>query len=235
VALTVTGVTANDFTVASSGPLSVTRGGSGSSTITINRTNFTGAVTMSATGLPAGVTVAFNPATATTGNSVTAMFTASTAAVAGSATVTINAVSGATSRSTTVALTITEPPVTAPVTATPIISTNSPWFNELHVRVANSGTLTALTVTVVVQRTPGVNFSGMYNTVGGQVGHTNVSTAGTITYTFTLAPGQTLGPSTSRLFAVQTSGGGSLHPTAGDTYTVTYTTGGQTLTTSGNF
>jgi endoglucanase len=233
--LTVSAVVASDFTVASSGPLSVARGASGSSTLTLTRTNFTGAVTMSATGLPAGVTVAFNPATATTGNSVTATFTASATATLGTANVTINAVSGTTTRSTTVALTVTGGGTGGTLTATPVVSTNSPWFNELQLRVANTGTLTALTVTVVVQRTPGVNFSGMYNTVGGQVTHTNVSTASTITYTFTLAAGQTLPPSTSRMFAIQTSGGGTLHPTSGDTYSVTYTSGGVTTTTSGNF
>ena len=87
----------------------------------------------------------------------------------------------------------------------------------------------------MVQRTAGVGYSGMYNTVGGQVTQTNSSTTGAITYVFTLNAGQTLPASTGRTFAVQTSGNGSLHPTAGDTYTVTYTSGGTTTTTSGHF
>ena len=77
-----TGATLNvaataDFTVAAAGPVSVTRGASASTTVAINRSSFTGAVSFAASGLPAGVTVAFNPSTATTGNSVTATFTAS--------------------------------------------------------------------------------------------------------------------------------------------------------------
>jgi endoglucanase len=236
VSLTVTGIVTSDFTVATSpGALSVARGASGTSTVAINRTNFTGAVTMSASGLPSGVTVAFNPSAATTGNSVTATFTASSTATLGAATVTLTATSGSTIRSTTVALTVTGGGDTGTVTATPVVSTNSPWFNELQVRLANTGTLTALTVTVVVQRTPGVSYSGQYNTVGGQVTQANSSTTSAITYTFTLNAGQTLSASTSRTFAVQTSGNGNLHPTAGDTYTVTYTSGGQSFTTSGHF
>ena len=62
------------------------------------------------------------------------------------------------------------------LTATPVVSTNSPWFNELQLQVANSGSLTALSITIVVQRTPGVSYSGQYNTVGGQIAQTNSST-----------------------------------------------------------
>jgi endoglucanase len=233
VSLTVTGVS-SDFTVAASpGSLSVARGASGASTIAINRTNFTGAVTMSASGLPSGVTVAFNPAS-TTGNSVTATFSASSTATLGAATVTLTATSGSTTRTTTVSLTVTGGS-NGTVTVTPAVTSNSPYFNEMQVRLANTATLTALTITVVVQRTPGVSYSGMYNTVGGQIGQTNSSTTSAITYTFTLASGQTLGPSTSRTFAVQAGGNGTPHPTSGDTWTVSYTTGGQSFTSTGTF
>jgi len=134
-----------------------------------------------------------------------------------------------------VALTVTGGGTGGTLTATPVVSTNSPWFNELQLQVANTGSLTALSITIVVQRTSGVSYSGQYNTVGGQVAQTNSSTTAAITYQFTLAAGQTLPASTGRTFAVQTSGNGSLHPTAGDTYTVTYTSGGTTTTTSGHF
>src|SRR6187455_2553956 len=201
VSLTVNDGSTPTFTVAASpGSLSVARGASGASTIAITRTNFTGAVTMSATGLPAGVTVAFNPVTATTGNSATATFTASSTATLGAATVTITATSGTLTRTTTVALTITGGGGGGTLTATPVVSTNSPWFNELQLQVANTGTLSALSITVVVQRTPGVGYSGMYNTVGGQVTQTNSSTTSAITYQFTLNAGQTLPASTGRTF-----------------------------------
>jgi hypothetical protein len=92
-----------------------------------------------------------------------------------------------------------------------------------------------MTVTIVIQRTPGVSFAGMWNTVGGQIQHSNTSTASTITYQFTLAPGQSLSPSTNRQFVAQAGGTGTPHPTSGDTYTVTYTTGGVQRTQSGTF
>jgi endoglucanase len=224
-----------DYSVSSSpGSLSVARGASGAATVAINRTNFTGAVSLAASGLPSGVTVAFNPSTATTGNSVTATFTATSSATLGTATVTLTATSGSTTRTTTLALTITGG-TPGTLTATPVVSTNSPWFNELQLQVANTAPITAMTITVVVQRTPGVSYSGQYNTVGGQVTQANSSTTAAITYTFTLNSGQTLPASTGRTFAVQTSGNGSLHPTSGDTWTVSYTSGGTASTTSGTF
>ena len=233
VSLTVT--TGSDFTITAPGPASVARGGTASSTIAINRTSFTGAVSFSASGLPSGVTVAFNPSTATTGNSVTATFTASSTATLGTANVTITGTSGTTSRTTTVALTVTSGGGGGALTATSAVTSNSPWFVEEQVRIANTGTLTALTITVTVQRTTGINHSGQYNTVGGQIAQSVTTTASTITYTFTLAAGQTLGPSTSRTFAIQLSGNGTAHPTAGDTYAVSYNAGSGTQTTSGTF
>ena len=121
------------------------------------------------------------------------------------------------------------------VTATPAVTSSSPWFNEEVVRVTNTGPITAFSLTIVIQRTTGISFSNQYNTVGGQIQQSNTSTASTVTYQFTLAPGQTLGPASNRTFAAQTSGTGTAHPTAGDTFTVTYTTGGVTYTQTGHF
>jgi len=116
-----------------------------------------------------------------------------------------------------------------------VISANGPWFNEQAIRLNNTGTITALSVIIVIQRTTGVGFSGQYNTLGGQILQSSAVTATTITYQFTLAPGQTLGPGTNRTFAAQMSGAGTIHPTSGDTYTVTYTVGGVSFTQAGQF
>jgi len=121
------------------------------------------------------------------------------------------------------------------VTVTKAVAANSPWFNELQVKLANTGPITAMTITVVVQRTTGVSYSGQYNTVGGQVTQANASTTGTVTYTWTLNSGQSLGASTSRTFAAQFGGNGTVHPTTGDTWTVNYTTGGVARTQTGTF
>jgi len=134
-----------------------------------------------------------------------------------------------------VALTVTGGGGGGGVTVTPLINSSGPWFNEQALRLNNTGTITALSITIVVQRTTGVSFNGQYNTVGSSILQSNTSAATTITYQFTLAAGQTLGPSANRLFAAQMSGSGTVHPTTGDTYTVTYTTGGVTFTQTGNF
>ena len=213
--------------------LTVTRGSSGTSTIAIVRTSFTSSVTLTASGLPSGVSAAFNPSS-TTGNNSVLTLAASATATLGPATVTITGTGGGLARTTSLALTVAAAP-SGNVTITRAVTSNSPWFTEEQVRITNTVSLTALSVTIVVQRTTGVFASGQYNTVGGQIQQGNTSTASTITYQFSLAPGQTLGTGTNRIFAAQMGGNGTLHPTIGDTWTVTYTSGGQTVTQSGTF
>ncbi len=77
---------------------------------------FTGAVTLSAAGLPAGVTASFAPATATTASTVT--FIAAANAAAGAATVIITGTAGTLSSATTISL-IVAPPPDFNLTATP--------------------------------------------------------------------------------------------------------------------
>jgi poly(hydroxyalkanoate) depolymerase family esterase len=125
----------------------------------------------------------------------------------------------------------TATPTGGAVTATPVVSSNGPFFNDEEVKLADASPLTSLTVTIVIQRTAGVSFSSQFNTVGGSVLQANSSTASAITYTFTLANRQTLGAGTAWTFAAQANGGGTTHPTSGDTFTVTSSAG----TTSGHF
>jgi hypothetical protein len=123
---------------------------------------------------------------------------------------------------------------TGGVTVTPVINSSGPWFNDQGISLNNTGSLTSLSITIVIQRTTGITFQGQYNTVGSQIVQSSNSTATTITYQFSLAAGQTLGTG-NRLFAAQTSGTGTVHPFTGDTYTVTYTTGGTSFTQTGHF
>jgi len=106
VSLTVNAAATPNFSLsASPTSLSVTQGSSGSSTITETPVNgFTGSVTLSASGLPSGVTASFgtNP---TTSNSVLT-FTASGTATVGTATVTVTGTSGSLSHTTTISLAI---------------------------------------------------------------------------------------------------------------------------------
>jgi uncharacterized membrane protein len=109
IALTVNA--APNFTLAAN-PASVTvvRGASATSTVTITRTGgFASAVTFAATGLPAGVSAAFNPAS-TTGNSTVVTFTAAATAALGPAPVTVTGTGSGLTRTTAIALTVNAAP-----------------------------------------------------------------------------------------------------------------------------
>jgi uncharacterized membrane protein len=87
--------------------LNVQQGQSGNVNIAINRTNFTGAVTLAATGLPTGVTATFNPNGTTTNQSTLTLAVAGNA-TAQTANITVTASgTGITTAPTSVALTVT--------------------------------------------------------------------------------------------------------------------------------
>ena len=90
-------------------------------------------------------------------------------------------------------------------------------------------------MTVTVQKTTGLSYNGQYNTVGGQITNSHTDGASAIVYQFTLAAGQTVAAGTNQTYAAQFNGTGTLHPTSGDTYTVTATVGGKTTTLTGHF
>jgi hypothetical protein len=101
-----------DFTIgASPSSVTVNQGSNGTSTITITSLNgFNAATSLSASGLPSGVTAAFstNPVTPPANGSATSTLTltASSSATTGTATVTITGTSGATTHTTTISLTV---------------------------------------------------------------------------------------------------------------------------------
>jgi len=216
--------------------LTINRAAGGSVSVSITRSGgFTGSVALSASGLPAGVTASFSPAS-TTGNTSTLTLTVSSTATLGNATVTIggsNSTVGA--RSVQVALTVGSGGGGG-ATISGAVASNSPWFIEEQVRLANPAPITAMTITITVARNPaGLSVSGQYNTLGSIVTQSSNATASQLTYTWTLAAGQTIPAGTGRVFAAQVGGTGATHPTTGDTWSVTYTSGGSTTTTSGAF
>ena len=91
--------------------VTVVQGATAPSTITITRTGgFAASVAFSASGLPTGVTAAFNPA-ATSGNTTVVTFTAAlNATVGGPTTITITGVGGGLTRTTTINLTVAAAP-----------------------------------------------------------------------------------------------------------------------------
>ena len=233
VSVTQSGTTAANFTVSAPASLAVTQGATATGSITLARTNFPGSVTLTASGLPAGVTASFNPAS-TTANSSTLTLTATSTATTGTANITITGTSGTTVRTATVAVTVSASGGGS-ATATAVVTSASGWFTEEQLRLSNTANITALSITIVVQRTTGVSASGQYNTIGGTITQSNSSTASAITYLFSLNSGQTLTPGTDRTFAVQMGGTGTVHPSAGDTYVVNYTAGGANFTLNGHF
>jgi len=112
ITLTITAAATPNFTIgASPASLTVTQGGNGVSSITIaSQNSFNSATTLTATGLPSGVTAAFstNPVTPPANGSATSTLTltASATATTGPATVTVTGTAGSLTHSTTIALTV---------------------------------------------------------------------------------------------------------------------------------
>ena len=131
----------SSFTLScSASTLSVAQGSNGTDTITVTDVGgFTGSVTLSATGLPSGVTVAYgtNPATSTS----VLTFTVSSTATIGTSTVTITGTSGSLTATTTISLTVTGSSCT-PTTIVPYISVNggSTWTEESAATVSSTTT-----------------------------------------------------------------------------------------------
>ncbi|HXS13385.1 MAG TPA: S8 family serine peptidase, partial [Acidobacteriaceae bacterium] len=101
--LTVSGAQSSYSISASPTSLTVTRGSSDSSTITLSGT-VTGAVTFSASGLGSGETVTFTPSSLSAAGTTTMKVSASSRATTGTRTITITASGGGTSAKTTVSV-----------------------------------------------------------------------------------------------------------------------------------
>jgi regulation of enolase protein 1 (concanavalin A-like superfamily) len=90
---------------ASPNSLTIVQGSSGTSTITVSPQNgFTGKVSLSASGLPSGVTGSFNPSSAASTSTLT--LTASSVATTGTVTLTVTGKSGSLKKTTTISLTV---------------------------------------------------------------------------------------------------------------------------------
>jgi subtilase family serine protease len=180
--------------------LSITQGGSGTSTITVTDAGgFAGSVTLAASGLPSGVTAAFgtNP---TTGTSVLTL-TASSTATTGTSTVTITGTSGSLTATTTLALTVS-------ATATPNFSiAASP--TSVTVTQGASGTST-----ITITSTGGFNSATTLSATGLPTGvtaafSTNPVTPpanGSVTSTLTLTASSTATVGAATVTITGTSG-----------------------------
>jgi hypothetical protein len=94
---------------ASPSSVTITQGSSGQSAVTVTpRNGFSGSVSLSASGLPSGVSAAFSPNPTTTASTLT--LTASSTAATRTATVTITGTSGPLTHTTTISLTVNAAP-----------------------------------------------------------------------------------------------------------------------------
>lgn len=109
---------------------SIGQGGSATSTITVMGQNgFTGSVSLSASGLPPGLTASFNPPSTTSTSTLT--LTASNTATLGNATVTTTGTSGTLSQTASLNLTVAVPNVTvsvSPQVASVVVTTQTQQF-----------------------------------------------------------------------------------------------------------
>jgi endoglucanase len=238
IALTVNPTQVADFSLsANPAAVSLIRGATVASAISLTRSGgFTSSVAFTTSALPAGVTATFTPAS-TTGANSSLTFAATATAAVGTSNVVVTATGGGLTRTTAISLTVGAGggAGNGGLTVVPVITQNSPYFNDQAVVFSNTAPVTSLALTITVRRTPGIVFSGQYNTLGSQILQTNSSTTAAVTYVFTLAPGQTISAGSGRAFAAQTGGNGTAHPTADDTFSVTYTAGGESFTQSGHF
>ncbi len=143
-------VTTADFTLSIS-PAAVvvaSGGGSATSTVTISALNgFTGSVTLTATGLPSGVSVSFSPPSVNGAGSSVLTLTTSAGAPTGSFNVNLQGASGALSHTTPLAVT-SQPAILLPANLSVFpgssvpypISLGSPATSNVYVALANSDT-----------------------------------------------------------------------------------------------
>ena len=244
--LTVTALAADYALSLAPAAFTVAPGANGNTAVTITRTNFTGAVTLSLGNAPAGVTGVFAPA-APTGTSSTLTVTVGAAVAAGVYNLTVDGTGTAGNRSTPLTLTVSatadyslslNPAALSivqggntPTTAVTITRSNFTGAVTLSLGnapagvtgsfapAAPTGTASTLTVTVGAAVAPGV-----YNlTVDGTGTAGNRSTA--LTLTVTATPDYALSLNPAALSIVQ----GASTPTTAVTITRTNFTGAVTL------
>src|SRR5437870_1687766 len=179
--LTLTVSAAPDYTLSlAPAALTIAQGATGTTTLTITRTNVTGAVTLSLGNAPTGVTGSFNPA-APTGTSSTLTVSVGAAVLPGTYNLTVAGIGTPGNRSTPLTLTVSEAPDYTLTPAPPALTTGP---------AANG------TTTVTIART---NFTGavtlsLGNAPTGVTGSFNPATPTGTSSTLTVSVGAAVAP-----------------------------------------
>jgi hypothetical protein len=180
---------------ASVSPIVVNPGGSNADSITVVPVNgFTSAVALTVTGLPAGVTASFSPASATTTSALT--FTAGASASLGNTTVTVTGKSANLTETVTITLTVALPPPSFTLTAAASAVSMAP----------GAGATDLITVTPKNGFSGTVAFSVVGLPSGVTVSFSPATTATSSTATFSAAAAATPGTYT----AIVTGASGAL-------------------------
>ncbi len=201
------GTATPDFSLsASPTSLSVTQGSSGSTTISTSVTGgFNSAISLSASGLPSGVTASFNPSSIGapgSGNS-TLTFSASSTATTGTTNVTVTASGGGVTHTTTVALTVN-------AAATPSFAVSA---SPTSVSVAQGGSGTSTISTSVsggFNSAISLSASGLPSGVTASFNPGSIAAPGSGSSTLTFSASSTATTGTSTV-TVTASGGGITH------------------------
>jgi subtilase family serine protease len=183
-------VASPDFSVGGSPATVVGPGQSGTSTITVSPTNgFSGAVALTCSGLPAGASCSFSPASLTSGTSTLTIATTAATPIATSH-FSVIGTSGSTSHTTSVTLTVT-------AAATPDFSVSAGALSSASVvRGASS--------TSIITVAPAAGFSGAVALTCAVTG------GGTPAPTCTLAPGSVANASGTSTLTINTTASHSL-------------------------
>jgi hypothetical protein len=181
------GISAASFTLATYSSPSIGQGSSGQSYIYINPQNgFTGSVTLSASGLPSGVTAAFTPNPATGASTVT--FAASSSATLGQYNVTITGTSGTQTATTTMVLGVYAQDFTLyasslnigqGTTSTTSVSVNPLYGFTGNVTLSVSGLPSGVTGSFAQNPTTGTSQLSLTATSSAALGQYNVTVTGT--------------------------------------------------------
>jgi kumamolisin len=178
---------------------SVTDGSTGTSTVTETVTGgFYSAVTLTASGLPTGVTAAFSPTSITGAGTATLTFTAASSATAGSYTITVKGTpASGTAETTTLTLTVS-------AASTPSFSLSA---TAASVKDGSTGTSTVTeTITNGYKTAVTLSASGMPSGVTAAFSPTSITGAGTSTLTFTASSTAAAGSYTITVTGTPASG-----------------------------
>lgn len=197
-ALTGTQTQTPDFTLgASPSSLTVAQGKSGNSTISISAIDgFSSSVSLSASNVPTGVTVGFNPTSISGSQTSTATFTIAAGTTAGTYPITITGVSGSLQHSITVSLTVSASVSKYSISASPT-SLTVPRGSSSTTTITLSGSVTgAVTFTA----------SGMSSGETVSFSPSSLSSTGTTTMKVSATSGARR---TTKTITVKASGGGT--------------------------